>query len=118
MKPELARAGARPLRRLAAYFVALLLAGIFCVSQANAQLGMTGVGGGGFGPSGGGSITWTPTFAVANSAGFGSSFNANGLTLGTGDILHRQHQHADKRFPCHWSNVGDRNDCRQRRYDE
>ena len=87
IKPEPARAGARRLRRLALSFVGLLLAGIFCVSQADAQLGMTGVGGGGFGPSGGGSITWTPTFAVANSAGFGSSFNATGLTLGAGDIL-------------------------------
>jgi len=32
-------------------------------------------------------ISWTPTFANAGTAGFGSSYSATGQTLGTGDIV-------------------------------
>ena len=36
---------------------------------------------------GGGSITWTPTFANTGTGGFGSSYTVTGATLGTGDIV-------------------------------
>ena len=64
----------------------LLLAGIFCLSRADAFYQSRETNYNHVIPSGGG-ISWTPTFAVANSAGFGSTINATGLTLGTGDIL-------------------------------
>jgi hypothetical protein len=36
---------------------------------------------------GGGSITWTPTFANTGTGGFGTSYTVTGATLGTGDIV-------------------------------
>jgi hypothetical protein len=87
MKPEPAGAGARRLRRLALSFVGLLLAGIFCLSQADAQLGITGVGGGGFGGSGGGASISALTAASTTGVLGCPATLASGVTFTAGVVV-------------------------------